>query len=278
MKWIWSYMYSITCSLTHGFIHAHLISLSSLTLSSSLSIVENWSIIECFLFVYLFYVFVYMFIYVYNQQGEDIRIGTLGNDNILYGIHVYCSEAVSIVMQGLFHDHVKHQLLWKCWDVFFNGVKCNYEATMTVIQLSSWILRLYAQHATHIDTQPCKLAVIIYLDITHYSLTLIQILYTLSLNHIQYHTHQPTQIYYIHNILSQCSNICDIGSQANRQGNKTNIARPIFWILNIRHLKGLILTVIITFMAITLQALMMVNLDLRIVSSYGKGWNKYSQL
>ena len=67
--------------------------------------------------------------------------------------------------------------------------------------------------------------VIIYLDITHYSLTLIQTSYTLSLHHIQYHTHQPTQICYTHNILSQFSNICGIGSQANRQGNKTYIAR-----------------------------------------------------
>ena len=95
----------------------------------------------CLLFVYLFYVFVYKFIYVYNKQGEDIRIGALGNNNILYGIHLYCSEAVARVMQGLFHDHVKRQLLWKCWDVFFNDVKGNYDATMMVIryglQLSS---------------------------------------------------------------------------------------------------------------------------------------------
>jgi hypothetical protein len=76
-----------------------------------------------------------MFIYVYNKQGEDIRIRTLLDSNILYGIHLYCSEAVSIVMQGLFHNHVKRQLLWKCWDVFFykNDVKCNYDSTMMVI-------------------------------------------------------------------------------------------------------------------------------------------------
>ena len=60
------------------------------------------------------------------------------------------------------------------------------------------------------------------------SLILIQISYTLSLNHIQYHTHQPTQIYSTHNILTQFSNICGIGSQPNRQGNKTNIARTYF--------------------------------------------------
>ena len=80
-------------------------------------------------------------LYVYNKQVEDIRIGALGNNNILYGIHLYCSEAVSIVMQGVFHDHVKRQLLWKCWDVFFNDVKGNYDATTMVIryglQLSS---------------------------------------------------------------------------------------------------------------------------------------------
>jgi hypothetical protein len=70
--------------------------------------------------------------------------------------------------------------------------------------------------------------VIIYLEITHYNLTLIQTSYTLSQNHIQYHTHQLTQIYYTHSILSQFSNICGIGSQANRQGNKTNIARTHF--------------------------------------------------
>ena len=207
----------------------------------------------CLLFVYLFYVFVYKFIYVYNKQGEDIRIGALGYNNRLYRKHLYCSEAVSRVMQGLFHDHVKRQLLWKFWDVFFKDVKGNYDASMMEIryglQLSSWILRLYTLHVTHIDSQTCKLAVIIYFDITHYSLTviqtsytlitshpisytstysdlflyrhrthshyitsniihinllrfvIIQTSYTLSLNHIQYHTHQPTQIYYTHNIL-----------------------------------------------------------------------------
>jgi hypothetical protein len=70
--------------------------------------------------------------------------------------------------------------------------------------------------------------VIIYLDIIHYSLTLIQTSYTLSLNYIQHHTHQPTQFYYTHNILSHFSQICGIGSQANRQGNKTYIARTYF--------------------------------------------------
>lgn len=74
---------------------------------------------------------------------------------------------------------------------------------------------------THRDSTTQIGGVIIYLDSTHYSLTLIQTLYILSLNHIQYHTHQPTQIYYT-------NNICGIGSQANRQGNKTNIARTYF--------------------------------------------------
>ena len=159
--------------------HTHLISLSSLTLSFFLSFSLFFSVLfspsltslycqylfnnfMCFLFVYLFSVFVYMFIYVYNKQGEAIWIGALGNNNILYRIHLYCSEAVSIVMQGLFHDHVKRQLPWKFWDVFFNDVKGNYDAPMMVlrygVQLSAWILRIYALHVTHIDTQPCKLA------------------------------------------------------------------------------------------------------------------------
>jgi hypothetical protein len=76
-----------------------------------------------------------MFIYVNNKQWEDIRTGKLGNNNILYGIYLYCSEAVSRATQGLFHNHVKRQLLWKFWDVFFYGnyVKCIYNATMMVM-------------------------------------------------------------------------------------------------------------------------------------------------
>ena len=38
-------------------------------------------------------------------------------------------------MQGLFHDHVKRQLLWKCWDVFFKYVKGYYAATMMVMMM-----------------------------------------------------------------------------------------------------------------------------------------------
>ena len=78
-------------------------------------------------------------LYVYNKQGGDIRIGALGN-NILYGIDLYCSEAVSRVMQGLFPDHLKRQLLWKCWDVFFNDAKGYYDATMTVIRYEIQLL------------------------------------------------------------------------------------------------------------------------------------------
>ena len=106
---------------TYGVVltHTHLILLSSLTLSFSLSSSLLLSLLSklfynliYFLFVYLFYAFVYKFIYVYNKQGEEIRTQLLGNNDILYGIHLYCSEAVSrVIMQGLFHDHVKQQLL-----------------------------------------------------------------------------------------------------------------------------------------------------------------------
>ena len=134
----------------------------------------------------------------------------------MYGIHLYCSEAVSRVMQGLFHDHVKRQLLWKCWDVFFNYVKGSYDATMTVIRygLQLWILRLYALHVPHIDTQTRKLAELFLIWTSHIIVTLLYRHRTHSLNPIQYHTHQPTQIYYTHNILSQFTNICGIDSQA----------------------------------------------------------------
>ena len=115
--------------------------------------------------------FLCLCLHVSIKQGEDIRILTLGNNSIFYGIHLYCSEAVSILMQGLFHDHVKRQLLWKCWDVFFNDIEGNYDATLTLIryglQLSSSILRLYALHVAHIDTQPCKLAGILFIWTSH---------------------------------------------------------------------------------------------------------------
>jgi hypothetical protein len=49
----------------------------------------------------------------------------------------------------------------------------------------------------------------------------------LSLNHIQYHTHQHTQIYYTHNILSQFSNICGIGNKKTGKGIKQILLEPI---------------------------------------------------
>ena len=197
-----------------------------------------------------FYVFVYKFIYVYNKQGEDIKIGALG-EITLYEIHLYCSEAASRVIQCLFHDHVKCQLLWKCWDVFFNHVKGNYDATMIVIWygLQLWILRLYALHVTHRHSNMQIGRVIIYLDITHYSLTLIQTSYTLSLYNIQYHTHKPTQICYRF-----------VTHWLTGKEIKKILLEPISWNLNIRHLKALVLTFIIPQMAETLQALIMVNL------------------
>ena len=123
---------------------------------------------------------------------------------------------------------MKRQLLWKCWDVFFNYVKGNYDATMMVIRygLQLGILRLYALHVTHIDTQTCKLAELLFIWTSHIIVLLLYRHQTHSY-HIQYHTHQHIQICYTHN-LSQFSNICGIGSQANRQGNKTNIARTYF--------------------------------------------------
>ena len=80
----------------------------------------------------------------------------------------------------------------------------------------------------HTDTQPCKLAELLFIWTSHIIVLLLYRHRTHSLYHIQYHTHQPTQICYTHNILSQFSNICGIGSQANRQGNKTNISRTYF--------------------------------------------------
>lgn len=113
--------------------------------------------------------------------------------------------------------------------------------------------------------------VIIYLDITHYSLTLIQTSYTLSLNHIQYHTHQPTQIYYTHNILSQFSNICGIGSQANRQGNKTNIARTYFLNSKYQTFESSSFDLHNTSDGSNFTSTNYGQFRLRIVSSYGKG-------
>ena len=62
-----------------------------------------------------------------------------------------------------------------------------------------------------------------------------------------------------HNILSQFSNICGIGSQANRQGNKTNIARTYF--LNSKKQTFECSSFDHHNTSVTLQALIMVNLD-----------------
>ena len=86
-------------------------------------------------------------------------------------------------MQGLFHDHVKRQLLWKYWDVFFNDVKGNLDATIwiTIVILNIKNTRTTCYTHRHSTMQSGR--VIVYLDSRHYSLTLIQTSYTLTKSH-----------------------------------------------------------------------------------------------
>jgi hypothetical protein len=73
-----------------------------------------------------------------TSKGEISELGHWGI--ITYYTGIICTVVnYYIVMQGLFHDHVKCQLLWKCWDVFFNDVKGNCDAMMLIYesQLSS---------------------------------------------------------------------------------------------------------------------------------------------
>ena len=168
--------------------------------------------------------------------------------------------------------------IWFSMKIMLKG----YDATMMVIRygwhLSSWILRLYSLPVTHIDTQPCILAGLLFIWTSHIIVLLLYRHRPHSLYHIQYPTHQPTQIYHTHNSLTTFSDICGIGSQANRQGNKTHIARTCllnskyqtFEISNIdRHN---------TSYGSNFTSTNYGQFRLRIVSSYGKGWNKYSQL
>ena len=62
--------------------------------------------------------------------------------------------------------------------------------------------------------------------------TLIQTSYTLTKSHPISYTSTYSDLLHTY-ILSQFSNICGIGSQANRQGNKTNIART--YLLNSKY-------------------------------------------
>jgi hypothetical protein len=94
---------------------------------------------------------------------------------------------------------------------------------------------------------------------------------TLSLNHIQYHTHQPNQIYYTHNILSQFSIICGIGSEANRQENKTNIARTYFLNFKYQTFESSTFDRHNTSDGSNFTSTNYGQFRLRIVSSYGKG-------
>ena len=155
----------------------------------------------------------------------------------------------------------------------FNDVKGNYDATMTVIRYGlqlSWILRLYALHVTHIDTQPCKLAELFFIWTSH--------IIVLLLYRHRTHSHYITSNIIHINLLRFATHIISClnfltGKGINRQVNKTNIAGTYF--LNSKYQ---------TFESSSFDRHNISDgsnygqFSLRILSSYGKGWNKYRQL